>query len=167
VYSLNQSEYTYRLLFLLWEINLPSRLIHSLLFLFLGFSPPLSLKKCQRTRGGMLFYRLREARTTPDGRPIGPPCHTCIYLYVYTIYVCIYLQIDTHTHTYVCCSICSYVYRIIPEIPKVSHLGQTPCVESQGLIPWAKSSTPLVPPRKRKKKRKTSRILPVGHGKMY
>ncbi len=59
----------------------------------------------------------------------------------------------------------SYVYRIIPEILKVSHLGQTPCVESQGLIPWAKSSTPLVPPRKKKKKGKLLGSSPVGHEK--
>lgn len=36
----------------------------------------------------MLFYRLREARTTPDGRPIAPPMpHMHIFMYVY---ICIY-----------------------------------------------------------------------------
>jgi len=77
-----------------------------------------------------------------------PPHATHAYLSVY-VYMYMYVYVCTDRHT---CMRYSYVYSIIPEIPKVSHLGQTPCVESQGLIPWAKSSTPLVPPRKKKKK---------------
>ena len=74
----------------------------------------------------MLFYRFKRGKKRHlMFVPLPPQCHTCIYIYIY-MYSCTHIYVYHH-----------------PRDSQTFHTwARTPCVESQGLIPWANSSTP-------------------------
>lgn len=108
----------------------------------------------------MLFYRLREARTTPDGRPIAPPCHTCISICIQILhvsicmYVCMYVQIQVTGMGYIDRHTRMYVYSIILErFPKFHTWARPPASSHKVLYPGPRVQPPSSLPEKKEEEK--------------